>query len=50
MQKEFLVENQDNLGLLLRTNEMAISFMKKGSTVIVERKDEQEASHCIMKS
>ena len=41
MQKEFLVENQDNLGLSLRTNGMSISFMKKGSAV-VGPKDESE--------
>ena len=38
----FLVENQGELGLSLRTNEMSISFMKKGSTV-VGPKDESEA-------
>ena len=39
----FTVENQGELGLSLRTNEMAVNFMKKGSAVIVGPKDEQEA-------
>jgi len=42
-EKGFLVENQGKLGLSLRTNEMSVSFMKKGSAVIVGPKDEQEA-------
>ena len=42
-EKEFLIENQGELGLSLRTNEMSVSFMKKGSAVIVGPKDEQEA-------
>ena len=42
-EKGFLVENQGELGLSLRTNEMSVSFMKKGSAVIVGPKDEQEA-------
>ena len=40
--KEFLVENQGDLGLSLRTNEMSINFMKKGSAVIIGPKDESE--------
>jgi molybdopterin-synthase adenylyltransferase len=39
----FLIENQGNLGLSLRTNEMSVSFMNKGSAVIVGPKDEEEA-------
>jgi len=31
------------LGLSLRTNEMSVSFMKKGSAVIVGSKDEADA-------
>ncbi|QUC64779.1 ThiF family adenylyltransferase [Nitrosopumilus sp. K4] len=42
-QKGFLVENQGEMGLSLRTNEMSVSFMKKGSAVVVGPKDEQEA-------
>ncbi|MDH3657750.1 MAG: ThiF family adenylyltransferase [Nitrosopumilus sp.] len=39
----FIVENQGDLGLSLRTNEMSINFMKKGSAVIVGPTNEQEA-------
>lgn len=42
-EKGFLVENQGEFGLSLRTNEMSVSFMKKGSAVIVGPKDEEEA-------
>ncbi|AJM91304.1 ThiF family adenylyltransferase [Nitrosopumilus piranensis] len=42
-EKGFLVENQGELGLSLRTNDMSVSFMKKGSAVVVGPKDEQEA-------
>ena len=38
-----MIENQGNLGLSLRTNEMSVSFMNKGSAVIVGPKDEEEA-------
>ena len=41
--KGFLVENQGDLGLSMRTNEMSVSFMKKGSAVIVGPKDEADA-------
>jgi len=41
--KGFLVENQGEFGLSLRTNDMSVSFMKKGSAVIVGPKDEQDA-------
>ncbi|MGH1566626.1 MAG: ThiF family adenylyltransferase [Nitrosopumilus sp.] len=39
----FLVENQGELGLSLRTNDLSVSFMKKGSAVVVGPKDEQDA-------
>ena len=42
-QKGFLIENQGEFGLSLRTNNMSVSFMKKGSAVIVGPKDEQDA-------
>jgi adenylyltransferase/sulfurtransferase len=42
-EKGFIVENQGNLGLSLRTNELSVSFMKKGSAVVVGSKDEQDA-------
>ncbi len=42
-QKGFLVENQGEFGLSLRTNEISVSFMKKGSAVVVGPKDEQDA-------
>jgi len=42
-EKGFIVENQGDLGLSMRTNELSISFMKKGSAVIVGPKDEPEA-------
>ena len=39
----FTVENQGDLGLSLRTNDISINFMKKGSAVIVGPPTEQEA-------
>ncbi|KAF6242347.1 4-methyl-5(B-hydroxyethyl)-thiazole monophosphate biosynthesis protein [Nitrosopumilus sp. b1] len=42
-EKGFLVENQGNLGLSLRTNNLSVSFMKKGSAVIVGTKNENDA-------
>ncbi len=42
-EKGFLIDNQGELGLSLRTNEMSVSFMKKGSAVIVGPKDEADA-------
>lgn len=42
-EKGFRVENQGDLGLSLRTNDLSVSFMKKGSAVIVGTKDEAEA-------
>jgi adenylyltransferase/sulfurtransferase len=42
-EKGFLIENQGQFGLSLRSNEMSVSFMKKGSAIVVGPKDEQEA-------
>ena len=42
-EKNFKVENQGQLGLSLRTNEHSVSFLKRGSAVIVGAKDEKEA-------
>ena len=42
-EKGFLVENQGEFGLSLRTNDISVNFMKKGSAVIVGSKDEQDA-------
>lgn len=42
-QKGFLVDNQGELGLSMRTNELSVSFMKKGSAVVVGPKDEKDA-------
>ena len=39
----FLVDTQGKLGLSMRTNDLSVSFMKRGSAVIVGTKDEQEA-------
>jgi adenylyltransferase/sulfurtransferase len=39
----FIVENLGNLGLSMRTNDLSVSFMKKGSAVIVGSKDEDTA-------
>ena len=40
---EFRVENQGELGISMRTNDLSLSFMKRGSAVIVGPKDENEA-------
>ena len=42
-EKGFTVENQGQLGLSMRTNDLSVSFMTKGSAVVVGPKDEQEA-------
>ena len=42
-EKGFLIENQGEFGLSLRTNDISVNFMKKGSAVIVGPKDEQDA-------
>lgn len=39
----FLVDNQGELGLSLRTDELSVSFMKKGSAVVVGPKDQDGA-------
>jgi len=39
----FKIENQGELGLSLRTNDLSVSFMKRGSAIIVGTKDEHEA-------
>ena len=39
----FIVENLGNLGLSMRTNDLSVSFMKKGSAVIVGSNDENDA-------
>ncbi|RNJ75517.1 MAG: 4-methyl-5(B-hydroxyethyl)-thiazole monophosphate biosynthesis protein [Nitrosopumilus sp. D6] len=39
----FVVENQGDLGLSLRNDEISVSFMKRGSAVIVGSKDESDA-------
>ena len=42
-EKGFLVDNQGDLGLSMRTNDLSVSFMKKGSAVVVGPKDEDDA-------
>jgi adenylyltransferase/sulfurtransferase len=42
-EKGFSVENQGDLGLSMRTNDISISFMKRGSAVVVGTDDETEA-------
>jgi len=42
-QKGFLIDNQGELGLSLRTNDLSVSFMKRGSAVVVGPKDEADA-------
>ena len=42
-EKGFTVENQGTLGLSVRTNDLSVSFMKKGSAVVVGPKDEADA-------
>ena len=41
--KGFKVENQGELGLSMRTNEISVSFLKKGSAVVIGTKDENGA-------
>ena len=43
-EKGFIVENLGDLGLAMRTNDLSISFMKRGSAVLVGAKDEDEAT------
>ena len=42
-EKGFRVENQGELGLSLRTDEQSVSFLKRGSAVVVGTKDESDA-------
>ncbi len=42
-EKGFIVENLGNLGLSMRTGELSVSFLKKGSAVLVGSKDEADA-------
>ena len=42
-ERGFTVDNQGNLGLSMRTNDLSVSFMKKGSAVVVGPKDEDDA-------
>ena len=39
----FIIDNQGDLGLSVRTSELSASFLKKGSAVIVGPKDESDA-------
>lgn len=43
-QEGFTVENQGDLGLSLRTDELSVSIMKKGSAVVVGTEDEAGAA------
>ena len=42
-EKGFKVENQGDLGLSMRTNDLSVNFMKKGSAVVVGPDTEEEA-------
>jgi molybdopterin/thiamine biosynthesis adenylyltransferase/molybdopterin converting factor small subunit len=42
-EKGFIVDNQGDLGISIRTNELSVNFMKRGSAVVVGPKDESEA-------
>jgi adenylyltransferase/sulfurtransferase len=42
-EKGFTVENQGELGVSVRTRDLAVSFMKRGSAVVVGPRDEDEA-------
>jgi molybdopterin-synthase adenylyltransferase len=42
-EKGFLVENLGDLGLSMRTNDLSVNFMKRGSAVIVGSNDESDA-------
>ena len=43
MQKGFKVQNQGELGLSISSNDVYVSFLKRGSAVIVGEKDENSA-------
>jgi len=42
-EKGFIVENLGELGLSIRTDDLSVSFMKRGSAVLVGPRDEKEA-------
>ena len=42
-EKGFTVENLGNLGLSIRTDDLSVSFIKRGSAVLVGPRDEKEA-------
>ncbi len=42
-EKGFLVENLGNLGLSMRTSELSVNFMRKGSAVVIGSKDKGDA-------
>ena len=42
-EKGFTVENLGDLGLSMRTNELSVNFMKRGSAVVVGSPDEESA-------
>ena len=42
-EKGYTVENLGNLGISLRTNDISVSFMRRGSAVVVGTKDEKDA-------
>ena len=42
-EKGYTVENLGDLGISLRTNEVSVSFMRRGSAVVVGTKDEKDA-------
>ena len=42
-ESSFKIENLGELGLSLRTNDLSISFMKRGSAIVVGAKDEKDA-------
>jgi len=43
-ERGFVVENLGDLGLSMRTNDLSVNFMKRGSAVLVGPKDEEEAT------
>ena len=43
MEKGFIVKNLGDLGLSIRTDNLSVSFMKRGSAVLVGPRDEKEA-------
>jgi len=43
-EKGFVVENLGDLGISMRTNDISVSFMKRGSAVLVGPKDEKQAT------